>query len=394
MADGRSHPLGWVPFMLFVVGVFLASMVRGDLAGIMTAISDASLVIADDCLGCQRNTAWIYWPLRGLLSAISHLMFLSPDAAPLAVATPWEIKPSHRHAEMAVQFLALYGYRVVLALPAYVLVCRLVRSIWHRLVLVVLLLCILGGWPALVVNVMFTLAQQVVSWPPSYYLFVDTILSFDWSMIGFLPLLALLILRGPVNWWQAMLMAAFGQVLMDNLGLVTGIALGLAGWRERGWRHGGTLLVAAGIGTVVVFSLFSTFGTLQMEESGLARAAEVEGVLNKMWAWLGYYWDVQAKYNFLWLNVTIANMLSVMMPAVLFSAVASVFMTETPLEALEARRRVWAILAPCVGFALTVFIGMFKSGYGSDLGRQMLPLAVMTPFLFVVLAGRWRSRPA
>lgn len=371
-ADRWRH----APLALFLGGVLLAVMTRSHLdSQLPDLLADPSRSVAE-CWLCQRNTAWLHLALRSALEAVSALFFLGPDAGPWAVPSPWGFADTAHTRAVAVGLIALYGYQLLLALPVYWLAVRLFPGALNRAVYVAVILCALGGWPALLVNGWFVFAGLFVDWPPAYYNFAHPLLPFDWAGIGFVHLLALAILRGLTGLRPALALAVLGQVMMDNLGLVTGLALGLAAWTSGGWRKGAAALAAAGAGSVAVFAAVALVGEANWEQAGWSRAAGEQGVAAKLAAWWGYYWEIQGKYNFQWWNVTVANFISLMVwPAIAGLVLGFSFATRRGGASVPDALR--ALGFPALGFFVTLLIGLGKSGFGSDMGRQVMPLVTL-----------------
>lgn len=379
-------------FWVFLIGVLLVTMTRGDLAAMLTQTLQEFRGFDETCLSCHRNTAWLFYLLQNAFSLLSQLFFLGPDAGALSVATPWGFADAARHNQLAVLIMAYYGHRLVFSLPIYWLACHLFRQTWMRLAYVLAMLALLGGWPALMVNLLFQTAQLFVDWPPSYYLFPHPILNFDWAALGFVHLLALALIRNHDRLtWAAPAYAAFGQVMMDNLGLVTGIAFFLAVWRKGERKRALSVLFLSGLSSGLVLATFVLFGHMNMEQEGVRAATGLSG-FDAVRAWLGHYWESIGKYNFLWLNVTIANLVSVIFWPVMVGMVMGLLSRPRHRDDSEPLR---ALALPAVAFSFSLFLAMFKSGLGSDMGRQALPLAsLLLPLSWYLSAQLVKTRPA
>lgn len=213
-----------IPLTIFLVGALLVVMTRGNASNVVVQMAQGVSDFDDTCLDCHRNTAWLHHSLHLLLVALSQLFFLGADAGPFAVPTPWAYVDSASHNKTAIFLMAHFGSRVLLILPVYFLCCLLFKSYIHRIVYIIAMLALLGGWPAVLVNIVFQIGGYVVNWPPSYYLFPHQIFNFDWASVGFVHLLVIALLsKHDSKWWAGPLYAAFGQVMMDNLGMVAGI---------------------------------------------------------------------------------------------------------------------------------------------------------------------------
>ena len=97
----------------------------------------------------------------------------------------------------------------------------------------------------------------------------------------------------------------------------------------------------------------------------------------KVAIWWRYYWYTYAHYNFLWMNVLIANFISLMVwPTVAGLILGAGFAKSRGGAKAEAALR--ALAFPAIGFSFTLLIGLFKTGYASDMGRQAMPLVLLT----------------
>ncbi|ARJ66568.1 hypothetical protein WV31_13260 [Magnetospirillum sp. ME-1] len=371
---------------LFLVGVLLITMVRGELRDVMGSALAGQYDYSGQCLVCQRTTAWAFWMVHAGLKAISNLFFLDPGFGPLAVASPWGYAPATENRDAAIWLFSIFGARLLMALPLYLLVRRLFASPFARLACVVLLLCILGGWPAAVVNAVFTFGKLFADWPPAYYNFSQPMLAFDWAAVGFIPLLVLVLdSRERVAFHQVALLAAFGQSMMDHLGFITGVTAALLTLvRGQGMKRAALHVAVAGLCSVAVLAVIGLKGGLTMERIGMEQAVAAAGPMEKIRAYFGFWWEVQAKYNFQWLNLTIANFISLAAPA-LAGGVLLGLLVPARGEPAEARGRLAAVLGCCTAaIVMTLLIGMFKSGYGSDMGRQVIPFLMMASLWLAV----------
>lgn len=385
-----------VPLTLFLVGTFLvvASRTGGLDDFLITLAIDPSTNTFHanlSCLHCHRTSAWLYLPVRWALDILSNLFFLDPTAWPFAVRSPWDYRNSAQASEAIVTIVAVIGHQVLLVLPVYWVAVRLFPGTLTRTIYILVILAAMGGWPAALINSWFSFARIFSDWPPAYYNFATFMLPYDWAGIGFLHVLALSILYGVTGPVAAFALAAFGQWNMDNLGLVTGIALGLAAWSTRGIRQGVLSVALAGLGSILTFVIIFLLGGLTMEGAGLESAASEINWSSKIAAWWGYYWEVQGKYNFIWWNVTIANFISLMIwPAIVGVILGLGFFKSRRGAPVEVAFR--ALLFPAIGFFITLLIGLTKSGFGSDMGRQVMPLVVIViPLAAMTVETAWAA---
>lgn len=396
-----TRTLHLLALALFLSGALMVAMVRGDAVLMMAHMAGAKASgicllcdLGEACWVCQRSGAFTYWPVHWLLDGISSLFFLGPDAGPLMRETPWGFAPTGLNRRAAVDLLALYLHRVVAVTPVFLVAATLFRNGILRLVYVVIILSALGGWPAAAVNAVFTLGSLVANWPPAYYNFAHPLMYYDWSAMGFMHLLVLYSLRvSVIRWWHALLLAALGQMVFDNLGLACGLfltALCLQGGISRQWRRGALVLAAAGLGTVMVVMVQSKLGTMNMSGPGL-QAANAAGtdIIARIKGYFSYYWEIQGKYNFLWFNVTLANLASLLILPALAGLVLGI--AALRIDGADARRcaeAVPSVAAAALSISVTFAIGLVVSAFGSDMGRQVMPLILLMVLLSAGLTAR------
>lgn len=334
-------------------------------------------------VGLRVGAAWIYKMVEAVFWGFAEFFELTPDVSLLHQSRPDETRRASPEmiSGAVAPLLAIYVTSLLLLLPVYGALKDFFAPVAARLAMVVVVMCALGGWPAFVMEAFFAIVRTTVDWPHSYYLFSTLILLADVAAAAFLFLIAFFFSRGmSARPLSVAALAATGQLFFENLGFVVGVAalihqaLGNEEFRVR-LKRGFVSFVSAGAAAapvclVLVLLLLKT-GTPTLAGSGISA---IETYLLEKWI-------VQGHYNFAWFNVTVANFISVMIMPCLFGGLIGLLMAlgrgASEPELLRETAIVKSLLAVALAFFLSMGIGLFISGFGSDMGRQALPLAML-----------------
>ncbi len=301
--------------------------------------------------------------------------------------------------------MTFYLARVVFLLSLPWLCLVFYRHAAHGFLFLTLLFVALAGWPMAVLDGFFWLLGSVADWPLAYYVFGTLLQPYDFGSVGYAVFLCLYIARRePIRLWECAALTVAGQLIFENYGVVTGIALFaatlLADRRQavpsRLWLASRRLAVA-GAASVVLAGLFAVI------HAGLAAgltdaATAAETPLAVLADYFASHWQDYGRTNFSWFNVIAANVISLIsIPLILgvgFGAVVALTdRNRDPAGIREARADCAAALAVAAGLGVTVVIGLFISGLSSDMGRQLLPLVAAT-IVFASKMGEWLCRRA
>lgn len=333
---------------------------------------------------------------KQVVAAAFALGFTDPAAFALKQPSPWGY---HAHAPervstVLVPFVALPVAKLVMITPVLVLGWSLFRHWLARCLFALAFGSLLAGWPPLAVNALLTiLASLRPHWPMGYYNFPQPILLFDWAGLGFVALLVLFLTREKWRWWQIAALAALGQCVFENMGFTTGVALAATTLLRRDTpRLGRTALLrltiagiasAATLAALLAIAFASGPATITLTGPADASAS----------LYFRQLWINNGQWNFLWANVTAANFITLAILPILAGAVLGGL--SAPLEAIggEHHRQVTALAGGICGFAAALGVGLFLSGFGSDMGRQTVPLLTLTLLLVAkMVQGRVRPR--
>lgn len=337
-------------------------------------------------LSLRLGGALIYLAVESTISALGVLMMIGPETSWLFPGTPWEHKAysAEMFAQVIVPLVAVHAYQVILLLPILLCALFLFRSFGIQVAYLALTMLCYGGWPPVAVNALFRVAGRFVDWPKAYYIFADRLIPSDVSILSFLFLLTLILARTSQLTWRTVIgFAALGQITAEHLGFVTGVAIFVttlfAGGPIRrahlglATRH----LATAGATSLILLLAISTF---VIAAHGLPTEWQGDGSLSgALRAYSAYKWEKYGQYNFRWFNVIVANFITLMALPTLTGIVLGVVagLRRSVADDDPVHRHFSAAVAVSFSFFLTMLLGLWNSGFASDMGRQALPLACL-----------------
>jgi hypothetical protein len=191
-----------------------------------------------------------------------------------------------------------------------------------------------------------------------------------------------------------MALTALGQVIFENNGIVTGIAFFSAALMMKEsvpgllrFKVALRRLIYAGLTSLLLAMVFILYYYFNNTHSVSSLGSPISVVPD----YFAAYWRNYGQLNLNWLNVTIANLLSyIALPAFFGCMVGSVVgMINWRNAGRDIERALsdgLASLSVSIGFGVTVGIGFFVSGLGSEMGRQLLPLVLLSMLTMTKLA--------
>lgn len=340
------------------------------------------------------GSVWVVEAVDRLVRLLANLVMIGPQTAPLARPSPWNDYSTPL--PVLSTYLPMVSYllaRFLLLLPVLVYAMRFHDKALVRTVLVIAILAAVGGWPPLYVNAFYTLMSSILDWPMAYYSFHIFLTNYDLASIGFVFLLAIYLVRHPdPPLWQVAALAAFGQLFYENLGLETGVAFFAAALiAGQKLRVAILRLVVAGLGSLAELAAMVLL-MLAFDPGGLPSKAGEGGALASFAARFDTIWETVSSYNFLWLNVTLANIATVLALPAIAGAVLGLALARVPFSALDLRRHVEAGLAIGAGFLVSLGFAFFFSGL-VEFGRQGISMAALMVPLAMAATLRALRRP-
>lgn len=374
----------WLSVAVFLVYALILVMLKGNAVYYVPRTPD--LFNCYSIHVCMRVGADMLSVLfTAAFDAAARLMFMDPATSTLLPQSDYAMMtPPGSERDMMVRTAEFISVRLLLLLPVLWVAIRFYRSTPLRLLFLTFVFMALAGWPPPMLDMFFYAAGTVADWPKSFYMFSQQLIPRDFATIGFNFLLLLYLARRvDMRLREVAGLTVLGQLFFENNGIVTGVAVFtvtlLNGESTRlatrfglAWRR----LCVAGLASA---ALASVFVAIYLAGGG-GEASE-----NSFAAVTGYiaeYWRNYGRNNITYLNVTVANFLTlVTIPFVVglvmggLSAIANRGADETSRR--QAHTDGLAALSAAAGFMVTVIIGLFVSGLASDMGRQLLPLVCM-----------------
>ena len=344
------------------------------------------------CIGagrpCLRTvTALMGQGLEGIFGGIAGLFYWDVSSSAFFMGSPWDTKdlPAETVQNLIVPVIAYAALVLVLLYPVFVTCRRLFNGLAERLLFLLVVFSVLIGWHPILINVFFNFATLFIDWPRSYYLFSQQALHYDFGAIS-VALLALLYLSRPGSRSRVALFvfAAFAQATMENLGVVFAVAVFFASLNAqprpatlRSLRRPLADVFTASAGAVATAVLLSAMFYLFAGNADpeATRPSASTGFLSDA------YWGM-VQNNFDWIRTITANVVSMtIFPVLGGMAIGIVTAWRRPLTDGTQRQAALAVAVTgaglVVGLLLTVVIGLFFVAYPAEMGRQLLPLAII-----------------
>jgi hypothetical protein len=309
---------------------------------------------------CFRvGDAWLGVALEWTLVQGSRLLDLLPDRYnTVALSVPAK--------ESYLVIVSVIVTRILTLTPILVAACSAYRGFVPRLLVLVAVFMTIMGWARS--NPLFS---------------EQNFAAYDFPTIGFLFALFVLISRGAT---RSFAMAAgiliVGQLIFENLGIVTGVAVAVYGLATDEGREARSSVRRAlgrlgGLGAVSV----ATLGALYLAITLIAEppaAAETRGFVG----YFTYAFDTFGRINIQEYHDIQENFVEILAyPSasgiVLGLLVAFAWRGECR-DLGVIRNQFWAAFAIWIGFMCTVVIGFFLSGLYYEMGRQLVPLGAIT----------------
>jgi len=357
---------------IFLVFTFVALAIRDTeilrfvIEGKLVRFSDGSQK-AELCgylPACLRvGSAWVSVGIQHLLIELSRLMDLPADRhqpALLSVAS----KES---------FLFIMGEvlsRLIVLTPIFLGIFLLYRSFVLRALLMISVFMTISGWARS--NPLFT---------EHFFVF------YDFAAVGFVFLLFYLIATEKTkSFFGAAVALVLGQLIFENLGIVAGIAITIYSFTESDHSLGLGERSALAMRRLLAMAALSivTLGILYLAIQIANDWEKIEGS-----SFLGYFtiaWNEYGRANFKDFHDIKENFFEIIAYPSASGLLLGLLVTPRALSTPEALKRFriqfHAALGIWVGFMCTLVIAMFVSGLYYEMGRQLIPLCVITTLVW------------
>ena len=238
------------------------------------------------------------------------------------------------------------------------------------------------GWNATLIAFLFSIPGTFVEWPQAYFLFEQSLATYDLLAIGMI-ILIFIYLRFRIfkKTWELVVLAILAQLTLEYMGLVFFSAIFVQTYYQAGSTSvisrlleaakksaviGVTVICIACLSYIIFFSIGNEL--TQVVPGISAVAANLESFSHAKW----------------WIII----MISMLVPSVLVGACIGLAYALTPgkLMARDIGADLTILGGILMGFSLVLAIGVFTAYYPSELGRQMLPISITTLLFSIRIA--------
>lgn len=397
-ASSPTRTVALFLLFLFLIAVFMAVRdggVRGSLTNPNHQLEEFSQ-IASGCNSfpfCLRiGSSLLGEGIQSLTVGVVNA-FISVD--PASFGGEGQLTADTRMAKLLGSVL----FRIIVLLPIFLVAMLLFERAWAKAGFLVLTFLALTGWGPWLYAPWYNFVRKFVDWPVAWWDFFTGVPYFGFASIGFVfLLLAYLAARRPVRLWEMAALAALGQSIVENLGLVTGVAVFLftlltdrrAGW----WRSvalASRRIAACGLASLLVLVLSMVLVNPQFTDARSPGMVEQGGFALAV-RFLQEHWEAYGRLNLQAIDIVTANVFTLLWPPLLFGGLFGLVLAMVQeMSDEEVRIRAAAGISAAGGFAASLGVGLFMSGIQSDMGRQILPLIGVCFFAGIYIAA-WTAR--
>jgi hypothetical protein len=295
--------------------------------------------------------------------------------------------PAEIHAANADRMAAVL-HRLLVLLPLLLVVHRITVRPAATSVLILLAFAAMLGWSPALYLPMIEFYSLFADWPRYYWDYTLPLQFYDYISIGFLFFLLWRLSRAAMpGYRECILLVVGGQLLFENLGMLTGVAIFLRCLAlpegESRIAPAFKRLVVSGVASVIAMAVMLTLIQLNMGQSASSHGDTLGSYFESYSALVAN--NIQA------LPIIIANFINLLTLPVVIGGLGGLLLAR--LEGAghgqgAAKRLAVAAVAISAGFASTLCIGFFVNSFLSETGRQILPLITMTT-MASCLTVRW-----
>lgn len=339
---------------------------------------DEIVYFCQDIPACLRiGSAWS-WKLIAEFFTSATLFLFTYDLPGL------EVNPDNVYIANAIAMSAVV-HRILALSPLLYAISVLTAKPSAGLVLLLVVFAAMFGWSEAIYGPAIGFYRLFADWPVYYWDFAMMLRFYDYMSAGFLFLLLARLSRETFpSFAELAALTIAGQLLFENLGIVTGIAAftatllaGPAVQMRLALQRLGICAAASATAMAVMLAIIQI-----RHGAGAGDHSETIG------GYLASYSDLVAN-NFRALPIIIANFISLLTLPVIFGSLAGLLIQRIEgVGRTTAGRSAAAATGIVAGFAVTLLIGFFVNSYLSETGRQTWPFVVMVT-VASALATRW-----
>ena len=251
-----------------------------------------------------------------------------------------------------------------------------------------ILLCVFTLYQSFLLRalMMVSIFMTICGWARSNPLFTEQFFAYyDFASIGFILLLFFLISKEKTRGFLAAAATlVFGQLIFENLGIVTGVAIAFFTFAAS--DHSISLRIKKAVRRLFELALVSigtviALYTLILSVNG--GVSDGAGVLSE---YFSDAWATYGRINFQEFHDIRENFFEMIAypsaSGILLGLIAipNILSSATALKHIKIQ--FWAAFGIWLGLFCTVIIGMFVSGLYYEMGRQLIPLCIATTLIW------------
>lgn len=328
---------------------------------------------------CLRiGSAWS-WKVIAQFFASASLFLFSYELPGL------EVNPDDVYTANAIAMSAVL-HRLLALAPMLYAITALTSDRRAATVMMVTIFAAMFGWSEALYGPMIGFFRLFADWPVYYWDFAMMLRFYDYMSAGFLFLLLARLSRQTFpSLSELAALTVAGQLLFENLGIVTGIAAFIATLLSAP-AEGRTRLALTRLGTCAAAS--ATAMAIMLAIIQIRTGGGAVDHTETLGGYLASYAELVAN-NIRALPIIVANFISLLtLPVVIGGLVGVLLHRIEKVESAAAGKAAAAAAGIVAGFAVTLMIGFFVNSYLSETGRQTWPFVVMVT-VASTLATRW-----
>ena len=280
---------------------------------------------------------------------------------------------SNFDAETPPLFALFVVYPIVTLSPILILALKWENNPARSLILIIVAMSAICGWNSTLISSIFAIPNIFMEWPQAYFLFQQGLASYDLSTIGVLVFIFLYLrFRSKTHVFELILVAILAQFTFEYMGLILICAMFFQSYSKNQKHTLIARLVCASkdvsfIGITIICAVLAS--SLAFFEMGNTLIQTIPGIS-------AIDANFESSDHIKWWLIIMTGML---MPPILIGGFLGTiygFIGKCPCQS-DLRKDLSILGGTLVGFFLVLAIGAFTAYYPSELGRQMLPMAVM-----------------
>ena len=332
--------------------------------------------------------------LQAINDTLLGLQFLGHDDSPTQHMKADMLVSSSPYLDLASGLVtATVSFRIYVLLmlsPLMLFVVIAFRYTWQKIILLLALFSAIGGWPEALITTMFRFFSVFLDWPHAYFLFQQKYNSYDFSAV-FISFILLIYLsyREKFHFLELLCLSVIAQLTFEYLGLVFACGGFMRMYFDTNAPYFSVNRILPAFILSVQILVFAAIVAGVVTAFFFLNGGEVIGTVPGLSATEANF---QTLPHFIWL---VTFMISMLIPSCITGmtiGIAFGMIDGERFSSLMFQKEFGATFGIFMGFILVMVAGLFTAYYPSELGRQMMPMSLITLVLTVKMGeylGGW-----